>query len=358
MLTALAVIGGYLFGKKYGNNNLCGWILALWIAVSPSISFLTVHFIKNAGSMVLLLITLFFIENYFEEITYNKNRNSINLFLMIISFVLLIFSHKLIFFIGLYILFAYIINKYIQSGYKRDIVLLFLLAILGILVVAVLFKVILVQDMKRILPELSLNLRWPLTQISENIKLHLILKIEIIIALLSIVPTIFIIRNNKRKIIDLFYILLVLIMFNPFLNYENLGLGYRLVLMVFFPGAILWSNYLSKNRLYFKLSVILLIIFGFFTTKVYNYEYDKNEYSNYARVIEKIKEKNYLIMIAHQGLNYYYDWTTKKDALAFIPDKSKYPKILTWRISWVLIMMVLRVYCRKIMSQSIHLSKY
>ncbi len=129
------------------------------------------------------------------------------------------------------------------------------------------------------------------------------------------------------------------IFFNPALEYRSLDLGFRLVLMFFLPGsimAVLLFQFIPITYLKYVYTAcaLLFLYFGYFTSDIYNYKYETDRIKEYSEVVDKLKGANYLLVIAHQGLNYYYDYITKKDALAYIPDAEKYPDDLTWRITY------------------------
>ena len=130
------------------------------------------------------------------------------------------------------------------------------------------------------------------------------------------------------------WILLIPVLLNPFLNYRDLDLGYRLVLTVFLPGTVLWSWGAPTKWLGLLTGLGICLGGGIFTGKVYNPQFDERNVTAWHEVIDRMPEKRFPLVLCHLGLNYYYTWVTGKDTLAFRPDDREYPPNQTWRISW------------------------
>lgn len=329
LLSGLTASTGFLYGLNSIGRLKTGILLGSLLAVSPSLSYLSVHFPKTAGAPVFLFAALAVLEWGLSL----EKPNTMVLALSGILFLALGFAHKLIFLIGGWIAIGTLMDY--GRGHFSFRPRTFFLSLLLIVSLLTLGKVFLPTDLLRIFPALAWPQGWPLTLLGKRVFLHPSLHAEIVLTLLALIPGGIILKNRPAFRYRTFaWLVLIPALFNPLLNYTVLDLGYRLVLTVFLPGAVLWSWWIPTQNKYVLGGLGLCALFGFWTSKVYEPRFDETNATTYQHVIDQMPKTEFPLVICHLGLNYFYTWATGKDSLAFLPDDRQYPPEHTWRISW------------------------
>jgi hypothetical protein len=329
LLAGLAAPAGFFFGNSGGRSVLNGMLLGSFLAVSPSFSFLCAHFPKTAGSIVFLFLALGALESGFKANT----RKGAWLILCGLSLLALASSHKLVFIVGVWVAVGICLDHLppLPSFRWRTLGL----GLAGVLGLAWGMKAVLPADLARLWPALTLPQGWPLTILSERVFLHPAIKAEIIMGLLGLLPgSVLLWFKAPRRFQTIFWLLLIPILFNPFLDFHVLDLGYRLILVAFLPGIVLWSRWAGSDQRKFAAGLAICGLFSIFTARVYDPKIDEENLETYQEVVTHMPKNDFPLIICHLGLNYYYTWATGKDTLAFVPDDALYPPEETWRISW------------------------
>lgn len=330
-LAGLAAPAGFLFGEKSAGHWRGGLLLGSFLAVSPSFSLLCAQYPKTAGSIVFLFLALAALQRGLSSIQAGNKRAWLLLFG--IFFLGLASSHKLVFVIGAWISGGIYLDH--SAGFRRVRWWKLGTAIAGFAGLLLVMKVLLPSDLARLLPALSWPQGWPLRVLSERVFLHPVLKGEVILSLLSVVPGCVLLWSREHdRFQTVFWLLLIPSLFNPFLNYRVLDLGYRLTLVSFLPGIVLWSRWASARWGRVACGFAICGVFAFNTGRVYDPQLDERNAESYQEIVDRMPKNEFPLVICHLGLNYYYTWATGKDTLAFIPDDSVYPPEDTWRLSW------------------------
>ena len=328
-LAGAAAPAGFLYGLYATGRFNRGFLLGFFLAVSPSLTYLCAHFPKTAGAIAFLFMALALLEKGLTQANHKATILTLSLFF----FLALAFAHKLIFLLGTWVALGTLLDRASVPvrAQRGTLVFAFLLSV-ALLAAG---KVLLPTDILRLFPALTWPQGWPLRLLGERIFLHPVLRAEIILGVFAILPGFLLFRAR----LDFQYrmgawILLIPALFNPFLNYQVLDVGYRLVLTVFLPGAVLWAFWCADRRAGFYGGLALCGLMFFFTKKVYDPRFDEKNFFTYRQVIDRMPHTDFPLVICHLGLNYYYTWATGQDALAFLPDDNVYPPDRTWRISW------------------------
>lgn len=157
-------------------------------------------------------------------------------------------------------------------------------------------------------------------------------------------------ENPAGGYLNLLFGLSLVLFLNPFTNAPSNETAYRLLLLVFIPGSFFLAVALSKgvetigqllsrrsgssedpapgNRIPATVIVIAIATAGLLlqlNQSAHFYKRTKNEASTYKEVVDQIENLGLLrqnsLLIAHQGLDYYYWYYTGKKAFHFMPEQ-------------------------------------
>ena len=332
LLVGAAAPAGFIYAVSTSGRLYHGLLLGLFLAVSPSLSYLCAHFPKTAGSLVFLFLALAALERSFQSKT--RERSWTWLIVSVLLLLALASSHKLVFLIGVWVSVGIFLDHWttLPPIRWRSWGLGIAVGLVGLVLA---MKAVIPSDLDRLWPAFTWPQGWPLKILGEKVFLHSAIQAEVIMALLALAPGIVFLRSKTSgRFQTLSWLLLIPLLFNPFLDFHVLDLGYRLMLVVFLPGIALWSRWAGSDRRGFAMGMVACGLFFIFSGRVYVPTLDEENVETYQKLIERMPKNDFPLVICHLGLNYYYTWATGKDTLAFVPDDRVYPPEATWRISW------------------------
>jgi hypothetical protein len=142
--------------------------------------------------------------------------------------------------------------------------------------------------------------------------------------------------QNKSGLFWLPLVLFLLVF--PLGSREMMGIAERLaflipVVTVFSLSGIKMVDLPYKNRLTVLLGGMLLFT-GWFPYTYFHLVYPDNlnpDYALYHQVTRKLSKMDIPMLIAHQGLNYYYKYLTMKESFPYAPE-DHWPKPKIWRV--------------------------
>jgi hypothetical protein len=300
--------------------------LVLYVIFSPTYSYLCLAFPKYA-------FALFFLP-FWSLGFVNRRYWALSLAAVILSGL----SHLSMIGIAMLVLLVVSLRGKIQlRRFKLITLIIFGLSLSVFILIFIIRKYFLLADLNRISWD---GLKPPLLTLMLRDGIQPILKLEIIIALMITIGIVLF-----RKPLDYNVhagalwapFILFLTMF-PLGSKEYMGISERLSLLL--PAVtvciLLGINYLSP--IIKRTACIFLcggLIFASFYPHIYyHFVYPNNnnfEYKLYHQVVREIQNKDIPMLIAHQGLNYYYKYQTMKESFPYEPEEH-WPKDKTWRL--------------------------
>ena len=309
-LGAILVSVSYLIVRKH-SSSLLALVIGSYLLFSPTVTFFIIQFPKNVLGMI------FFI--FFLSALISRSWKAV-----LITFILCIFSHRMIGGFCIILLVIYNLNS-IRIKW-------FILGSIVLVIISTLPGIIHISDLMRFEGQFSLIPQFApfsfYTLMSKGISPWWILDLLIFCGVF-IASIISYLRNKEYLSSDLMSkigwpVLLILSLF-PFFEFGSGSMGYRFFLI----APILWSIYfLIKERWHPRIAYTIfvpLLICSFFSYR----SYDPNKYDPpnklYSIVVKRLGEnyssKDYPLVIVQKSLAEMIIYETSFDALNWNPPK-------------------------------------
>jgi len=319
----------FVIGDKIQSSKTIVVFASAYTVFSPELTYFSAQWPKNLLGVILLMTLLFALW---------KNNWKWVVFFLIVGF----FGHRMTAVLGLGIIIFTAFRKHISVKVWIGLFVLLCITLLSIQFIPGLLNL---KDIQRLNHLVSFSLQFPVNSFNQLFgieKISIAWQIEIwitfIVACLAIVRLFFNSTASTREAIISLLILFTLLWL-PFYYWEVGNAAYRF----FHVGILLTPLFLifltpTERGVYIKYLIPVIIVASFFSWKSYNPAQHDPNYALYKLVttktleqIQQSKNKPELI-IAHKSLAEFYSFSTKTDAMPWIPDYTVASNKL-WRIA-------------------------
>lgn len=366
ILRALAVIGAFLMGRKIGGRPT-GIGMALLVALSPTFLYLSVQLLKNLAAIVALL---FFI--WYLFLLRNRKYNRFQIIGFVIFFFLSLLLHRTTAVLAPLLIVLSLGGRFFgrrsgigvrgrvgkgtpgggEGGLKFTpfipavLLLSFILLLIGLLsVFGFLPGILHPADLHRFAGVFAAGPAIPALSTHFRAYLPVPLLVELTVAFL--IPYVRLILFRPRLSDPLFPILVcALLLYHPFWNLDSLDMGFRIYMLGTPLSLMLLAD--TGNQLvrrypfsrsgkvmlplrWFALPPVLLLTLG--SSGLSGSGSNEPPYDFYRNVIARFSLSADSLLICHSGLNLFYTFTTRKEALNYLPEYNPAPERL-WRLSY------------------------
>lgn len=329
LLASSSALGTYLLGRSLKKNNYLSTGIAIWVAVSPSLTFFLFQFPKNYFASVLFLFSILFF----------VRKKVIKAILLIAAASI---SHKMIagtavLFFAAYAFF-FILQKYRKYALFAVCGTLIFTAILFFTGILKIFDFSRFEGVFSFIPQLphysfyslltyqKMNALW----ILETVMLFLIsifFLYRIIKSISGLIHT-----NNISTALSAVSLCLLF----PFLNFSPEGIAFRLFMQYFFITYIAFifiMNISLKESRIFLLAMLFLTIPGYFSYNSLKIDPPYILYKETALEAGRFHKNvsDFELFVAHKPLAEVIDYYTDEDALPWDPEDS-FNKNKTYRL--------------------------
>ena len=324
---AISILIAYRLLHKKDNSNIILPLLISWVILSPTLFYTCIEFPKYAFSLIFLPL--------WPVGLVNKRLWAVSVGAIILSCI----SHLTMIGLLLVVLFGLIfmgISRLNFSFFKKPVILL---GIVGLILVGgfILSKFLFLADLRRIQLE---GLQPSLWTFFSRTELPLLLKAEVLVSgIISIILFIFAMKDKTKNIMRFWSPFILLLLLVPIGSKEVMGIPERLCLILPFItiGSLIGVQkrfpVLVKVLSYSFVSLTLILVTLFpklYLDLVHPNRLNPN-YPLYDQVTKAIADRNIPMLIAHQGLNYYYKYKTMKESFPYEPE-FHWPKQKIWRV--------------------------
>lgn len=303
-----------------------GTSLGMYLLISPATAFLAILFPKHAFALVFLpLWPTFLINRRFWPVT-------------IVAVLLSGISHASMFGLAVLLLgVAFLRGKFGWRLISRQWAVFVVLLLAGLFGLIWSQKFLLLSDLQRFSWE---GLRSALWTFLGREGIPIIIRSEVGLALIALAPVLFLLKSAQyEREIGLFWLPFILfLLFIPIGSKEEMGIAERFSLLVPVVAVNMLLGFKIGKLPLKKFGLILLLgsmmITATFTKAYYNLIYPDGmnpDYPLYHQVTTAIAAQKIPMLIAHQGLNYYYKYQTMQESFPYEPE-SHWPKERIWRI--------------------------
>ena len=332
ILAALLLVPAFLLLREWSGRAGPGLLAAGLCAVSPSLIWLSVEFLKNLGALSGLMFFLFLLLR-----SSRRGFRPSRIAGLVLLFVFCFFAHR-----TTAVLAAVTAGVFFLPDLWKRKRLLFLLPAGG---AALLFVFTLIRgglhflDLERFSGVFSFGPFLPVFSAHFRSVLPPVMVAEMTLVVLSPFLLLFF-RTTLLK--DRFLRTVWAVLFltaMPFWNLSRMDMGFRLILLAaplaVIPAAALLSRIRISRRVFpaAAAAVVLLLLVG---RTVYSPSRDP-DYAFYEKVVAPLHLDEDSLLISHQGMNFYYTyakWAGRKweGSLCYIPEY-KMPVEKLWRLA-------------------------
>ena len=325
ILTSFFVVIVFFLSHQWSKNIALSIYLASFALFSPQLTYFAAQYPKNLLGVVLFLAFLWSLSSKWTTVTIG---------LLLVNY----FGHRLSFGMALIVLLLYLlVDRFSWRQLLQAALVIVVILLIGWNLPGVLhwtdrtrFEALLTQEM-HFSP-------WSFVQEFGMHRLTYTWIFEIAVACL-IFFTAFLFVFKKLKQAD-FIALLVLcsVLVFPFLQWSLTGFSYRFFLVFVLLSPLLINFYAVDEKLYNSIYLVLalmLVSASFFSIHSYNPSLHDPNYRKYAKITEKataVLPKQTELLIAHNALAEYFTYTTKIDAMPWLPEYELDSTAL-WRIA-------------------------
>jgi hypothetical protein len=302
-------------------------LLFSWVMLSPALTYIGIEFPKYAFSLMFL--------PFWPVGLVNRRLWPFSVAGIILSSI----SHLTM--IGLFfvVLAGFIIMKVprLKLGHWQKPMVFGVIVGLLLIVGLILGKFILIADFQRIgLRGLQPGL-WTFFHRPE---LPRLLKAEVLVcAVISFILLIVALRNNTPNITRFWSPFIIFLLFVPLGSQEIMGIPERLSLTLPYLTLCLLMDLRVRFPTFIEKVAYCLVGLAVFTVALFPKPYLNlihparlnPDYPIYDQVTKAIAPQDISMLIAHQGLNYFYKYKTMKESFPYEPE-SHWPKAKIWRI--------------------------
>lgn len=324
---AISIFIAYRLIYKKDSSNPILPVLFAWVILSPTITFTCIEFPKFAFSLILLPL--------WPIGLVNKRLWLVSLGAIILSCISHLTMIGLLFLILLGV--TLIGFTRLNLSFLKKPIIVTGIAVLVLVMSFILSKFFLLADLKRIQLRGLQPILWTFFSRAE---LPTFLKVELFFSVVISIFLLVIAIKDKTKVTPRFWapftFFLLLI---PLGSQEIMGIPERLCLMLPFIticsliGTPLKISVLVRKLLYSSIFLIflLVVIFPDLYLDLVHPKRLNPDYQLFNQVTQAIERQDIPMLIAHQGLNYYYKYQTMKESFPYEPEPH-WPKQKIWRI--------------------------
>lgn len=338
LLCGISVFAAYRLMHGQEVSGIIPGLLVVWTVVSPTLTFTCIEFPKYAFALIFLPL--------WPVVLANKHWWPVSAGAVILSCIshltmigiLMVLLAGLAVFWGFPPLFgAKACSKRIRFQWLMVIGAVLLLTVAGIIG----GKYFLLADLKRIQLQ---GLQPALWTFASRGELPFWLKAEVLgAAIVCIILSVKAFRDkgwvNVRLSVLLWLPFVAFLLIVPLSSKEIMGIPERLCLALPLTSVALLAclrlNFGRSLRIFFVTLALLILTFIIAFPKGYFHAAHPNrlnpDYALYDRVTAAVSGRDIPMLIAHQGLNYYYKYKTMKESFPYEPE-SHWPKLKIWRI--------------------------
>ncbi len=316
LMSALTLIPAYQIGKRLAGKT-AGLVMAL-ILSSSHFSFLFVmDYVKNLGG---ILFFLFFLDQII--LVLKKGEKVKDYIVLLLCFLLVLFSHKLM--AGLALLFLMMVLAYKLR--KKAILLasLGLGAVLAVLGAGLAFpNIINIHDFVRLQGLFSIRPQLaPLSYIRMQ-QLPWLINIEVILLILSPLSLVLSWKQSDKisKVFMVFMLILYALIINPFFVFGGDNLAFRMFILLPLPASAFIGAALSRIRLVtLSLISVVMLVYLFYSSEVIR-KGSHFDYALYHDLLPLMELPDDHLLIVHLGFDYFYCYREMGDAYHFLSEE-------------------------------------
>jgi hypothetical protein len=343
-LGSIILVPAYFLAKEITQNKYAGLLCSLLLAVSSSITYMTVEFVKNLGAMLFIFSFMFFLQRIQSG---QKSKSS--LIWAAIFGLLAFFSHRSAAILILLILAGGLSLRRKKYNWNSFLIMIGVVSLL--LVIFAIFKKLHpaagglhLADLGRFENSMAAGFNLPALSGFYRKVLPQSLWLEFSFYFFIPFAGLAFFRTMGPGLKTLTIILLMLT--QPFWNLQELGMGFRAYLLAGTLAPVLiaglvghWLPSADEKSGAFKIHFFLFLIFlGAVYYQFWNspriYDIKKDPpYAYYRKIIESFSLPKDSLLICHRGFNIFYTVTTLKDGLNYIPEYHV-PADKLWRLSY------------------------
>lgn len=335
LLSASCVIPAFALGKRVCGSFGGGLVGIFLIAGNSSVMLLNFEFVKNLGGLVALLYALVPLYDILVQ-----GRHNIGYFLLMsLGFLLAFLCHRLTGVIAFYFFAAVMLSIFRRYTFLLTGIVIFLAATGLLLSWKKGFPGLLhPSDLERFADTFTVSPQIAVLSYRNLTQPHSVIFLEnTTLTAAGICAALFlfglVVRklplNGRDTFIALVIALLPVLQF-PFLRFTDYDLAYRLFLLSFLPGSF-GTLYLLSRLSVSRMHVLYFLFFFLFCFHIWAFietgNRRKNDTGVYSTLVEKLnlrfrkEEIEKLLLITHQGLDYYFCYQSSIDAFHFLPEE-------------------------------------
>ena len=316
----------FFLSKNWSGSVYLAILLASFSLFSPQLTYFAAQYPKNLLGMVFLL-------SFFLSL--GSKWKILSLVFLVFNY----FGHRLSF--GMALLFALVYLLRQKLTFRQLLVVglsIAVIVLLGFSLPGLLHW----SDLGRLEGILSSELHFsPYSFIQEfgKNRLSWFWFLEIGLASVSFFTAVLFVLKKEKNINYFAIISLCAILLFPFLKWSLTSFSYRFFLVFVLISPLLFNFYFPKGKTWNKVYLILAIFFlgtSFYSYTSYNPSLHDPNYAKYEKItqgaIAALKSHKPELIIAHNSLAEYFTFTTKIDAMPWLPEYEIAPTAL-WRIA-------------------------
>ena len=317
VFAGLTSVSAYVLLRSIPEAAGMAWIGCAWVAASPSVVMLAAAFPKNLSVVPFVLFALAALSTI-----EHRGMSPARVIVLGVALLAAATGHRLGAVFGGFACLLYVARAH---HLRRPLAMMALGGLIVFVGLTAIFPNLLhVTDWQRLTGQIDMPSGWPppwgYHQLRGFALPHLI---ELSVAAAAVVIGIAKWRAVAGSSLRLFLAIATLIALFPGWRTDVLDVGYRLTLFAPIFGIPLCISYwaAAKPRRVAWVAVLLLVGAPFIAKTGYRPETDP-PYRLYRQIVERIPRPLPSLLIAHQGLNFYYDHLTGHEAMAWAPDPS------------------------------------